>query len=1101
MKLGNKLLALLLCLVLFVTALTLSFFLSRDDVGEFHGDGTGHIVLSEILPSNRTYPNRAGQYLDYIEIRNLTATPTDISGYMLSDGLDSIGYTFPRGTVLPAYGYIAVWCDKNCDTGEYAAFGISAKGTDTIYLYNSANVMVDSVSVPRLKENMPLIRSDEGMWSAGTQATPGYENTAEGYEKWLKAMGALDSVQVLISEVMVANDCTALDAQGTVSDWIELYNPGKSAVDLSGTYISDDPADAFKWQIPELVLEAGGRAVIRCAGAGAADGDATFALPRSGCTVVLTGTMGNTISRVDVPQLGQDVSWALQTDGTFALCRESTPGFANSAEGYAQWLAMVNPNDLQIVINEVMTANFSTVSNAAGYLCDWVELKNVGDSAADLSGCFLSDDPDKRSLYRIGDLVLQPGETALILCSGADAAPGEATFSMKKSGCTVLLTGPAGNVLTQLDVPALEDDRSWALDASGSYAITAQPTPGYPNTEQGRASYVATRPAPTGPLLISEVMPSNASYLVQADGKCYDWVELVNASDSPLNLKDFAISDDPEYPEMLVLPDRILQPGERIVIICSGKTDLGGNTIYAPFTLSRKESWVYVTKLSGGFSDYIHIYDVPYQGSVGRVSGENGTYYFTKPTPGTENGTGVAFISATPTLETPDGVYDGVKHVDVVLSGAGEIRYTTDGSEPTSKSSLYTGPIRLTATTVVRFASFEADKLPSDVVTAAYIINENHTLPVISIAADPDEMFGNNGIHTRYGRDMEIQCNLKLFEGDAGFTIDCGIKMFGHMGLQNPKKSFKVNFRGRYGEDMLHYPVYGEDAPQYYDSLVVRAGQDYPLSIFRDELFTSLARDTGTNILAQEDKYCILYINGEYWGIYCMKEAFCETMIANHYGVSQDSVEILQAPVDNTYGTEILELIGYAWKADMNDPEAWEYLSSQVDVDSLIDWMIMEAYSTNTDTQQNLRYFRSDELGGKWMLCYYDIDWGWHYNAQFSHVLSPSFSWQHMGLTKNFVENKEFRQKLLARLSQLLETTLSDENVLARIDYYEQLLEPEVRRERQRWGSNYNAWLERVDQLREFLANGHLKKMITNLDRFINLTKEEEQTYFGRWLN
>ena len=170
MKLGNKLLALLLCLVLFVTALTLSFFLSRDDVGEFHGDGTGHIVLSEILPSNRTYPNRAGQYLDYIEIRNLTATPTDISGYMLSDGLDSIGYTFPRGTVLPAYGYIAVWCDKNCDTGEYAAFGISAKGTDTIYLYNSANVMVDSVSVPRLKENMPLIRSDEGMWSAGTQA-------------------------------------------------------------------------------------------------------------------------------------------------------------------------------------------------------------------------------------------------------------------------------------------------------------------------------------------------------------------------------------------------------------------------------------------------------------------------------------------------------------------------------------------------------------------------------------------------------------------------------------------------------------------------------------------------------------------------------------------------------------------------------------------------------------------------------------------------------------------------------------------------------------------------------------------------------------------
>ena len=1097
----KKFLALLLCLVLFVTALMLSFFLSRDDVGDFHGDGTGHIVLSEILPSNRTYPNRAGKYLDYIELRNLTATPTDISGYMLSDALDSIGYTFPKGTILPAYGYIAVWCDKTSDTGEYAAFGVSNKGTDTIFLYNSANVMVDSVDVPRLNENMPLVRDDEGLWSPGTQATPGYENTSEGYQKWLKAMGALDNIQVVISEVMTANDCTALDETGTVCDWIELYNTGKTDLDLTGTYLSDDPADAFKWQLPQLVLKAGERTLIRCAGDGAAPGEATFALPRSGCTVVLTGTMGNPLSQVEVPQMPQDASWALQSDGTYALCREATPGFANDETGFSQWLALVNPQQLQIVISEVMTANFSTVSNAAGYLCDWLELKNVGSTAADLSGCFLSDDPDKRSLYRIDNLVLQPGETTLILCSGTGAAPGEATFSMKKSGCTLLLTGPAGNVLTSLEVPALEDDRSWALGEDGSYTVTAQPTPGHPNTDRGRADYMASRPAPTGPLLISEVMPSNASWLVQPDGKCYDWVELVNSSDEPLNLKDFALSDDPSYPEMFVLPDRILEPGERIVIICSGNTELGGNTIYAPFTLSRKESWVYVTKLSGGFSDYIHIYDVPYQGSVGRVSGENGTYYFTMPTPGTENGTGVAFISATPTLETPEGVYNDVKSLDVVLSGSGEIRYTLDGSLPDANSKLYDGPITLKSTAVVRFAAFEADKLPSDVVTAAYIINENHTLPVASIAVDPGEMFGGGGIHTNYWSENEILCNLKLFEAESSFTIDCGIKMFGHMGLKNPKKSFKVNFRGRYGEDMLNYPLYGEDAPLYYDSLVVRAGQDYPLAIFRDELFTSLARDTGDNILAQEDKYCILYINGEYWGIYCLKEAYCETMIANHYGISQDSVEIVQAPVDNNYGTEILELIGYAWKADMNDPEDWEYLSGQVDVDSLIDWMIMEAYSTNTDTQQNLRYFRSPELGNKWMFAYYDIDWGWHYNSQFSHMLSPNYHWQHMGLTKNFMENKEFRQKFLTRLSELMETTLSDENVLARIEYYTALLEPEVRRERERWGSSYDAWQNRVQELRDFLADGHLRKMVNALKLFIGLTRNEQDTYFGRWMN
>lgn len=1099
MKKGKKILALLLCLALFSGALMLSFFLSRDDVGDFHGGGTGHIVLSEILSSNRTYPNQAGLYLDYIEVRNLTATPTDISGYMLSDTLDAIGYTFPKGTILPAYGYIAVWCDKACDTGEYAAFGISTKGTDTVYLYNSANVMVDSVSVPLLNANMPLIRLDDGSWENGTQATPGFENTPEGFARWLASWGDQDSLTVVVSEVMTANECTALDAEGTLGDWIELWNNGKSEVDLTGAYISDDPLDAFKWQIPQLTLKAGERAVIRCAGASAGPEDATFALPRSGCTVVLTGRRGNTIHSLEVPQLGRDTSWALQADGTYTQSAEATPGYDNSPEGHNQWLAFVGAQELDILISEVMTANFSTVTNAAGLLCDWVELKNNGSSPADLSGCYLSDDPDDRSLFRIENLVLQPGETALILCSGPNAATGEANFSLKKSGCAVLLTGSAGNVLTQLDVPALEDDRSWALGQNGSYGATAQPTPGFPNTDQGRADYISTRPAAGGPLMISEVMPSNASYLVQSDGKCYDWVELINTSDVPLNLKDYGLSNDPDYLEMMPLPDRVLEPGERVVIICSGNTDLTGATIHAPFTLSRKESWLYVVNLNGGFSDFIHIYDVPYQGSVGRVTGENGTYYFTKPTPGTENGTGVAFISATPILQTPEGVYNDVKSIEVILTGDGEIRYTTDGSLPNESSPLYTEPLRLTATTLIRAAAFEPEKLPSDVVTAAYIINENHTLPVVTVAVDPNEMFGAKGIHTNYWTEDEILCNVKLFEGEEGFSIDCGIKMFGHMGLQNPKKSFKINFRGRYGEDLLHYPVYGEEAPQYYDSLVIRAGQDYPFSIFRDELFTSLARDSGDNILAQEDKFCILYINGQYWGIYCLKEAFCETMIANHYGVSQDSVEIVQAPVD--IDSEIFALIVDSWESKMSDPENWARISPQVNLDSLIDWMILQAYSTNTDTQQNLRYFRSTEMGNKWMFAYYDIDWGWHYNAQFSHVLSPNFKWQHMGLTKNFIRNPEFRKMFLERFSELLETTLSDEHVLARIDYYAQLLDPEVPRERERWSGSYAAWQERVEELRKFLRDGHIDKMISALDRFIGLTWEEKQTYFGRWLN
>ncbi len=1090
--------ALLVCAGLFLAALLLSFFLSRDDVGEFHGDGSGHIVLSEILSSNRTYPTPSGEYLDFIEVRNLTATPTDISGYMLSDALDAIGYTFPKGTILPAYGHMVVWCDRTCETGEYAACGISRDGGETVYLYNSANVMVDSVTMPRMNENIPLIRQADGAWSLSAHATPGHENTEEGYQKWLSAMGAEKSLTVVISEVMTANSCTFLDASGTVCDWVELCNTGKAAVELTGCYLSDDPLDPFKWQIPQLTLESGEYALIPCRGDNPAEGEASFALPRQDCTVVLTGSMGNTISSVEVPEIGRDCSWALASDGSYALSTAATPGFENSDEGYRLWLAAIDPTPMQVVISEVMTANRSTVTNQAGALCDWIELQNIGDSTAVLTGGYLSDDPDNRSQWQIHELTLLPGETILIPCSGSSAAYGEANFAMKKSGCVLTLTAPGGNVLQTLTVPALDDDRSWSRSSDGSYAVTDAPTPSYANNESGRKSYLESR-VPAGPLVISEVMPSNDWYLQQPDGKYYDWVEIQNISDAPVDLSDYCLSDDPDFPTLFALPQRTLEPGERITIICSGSTDLSGTHIHAPFTLSRNESWVYLARTDGTLCDYLRIYDVPYQSSVGRATGSAGTYYFTEPTPGTENGTGVAFISPTPSIITADGVFNGIDHIDVEITGEGQIRYTLDGSMPTEKSPLYTGPIRLSSTTVVRAAGFDAGKLRSDVVTSAYIINENHTLPVISVAANPGELFGGAGIYTNYRSEREIQCNLKLFENDQSFTIDCGLKMFGHTGLESPKKSFKVNFRGRYGEDMLTYPVYGEDAPQYYDSLVIRSGQDYPISIFRDELFTSLSRDLGNNVLAQRDKFCILYINGEYWGIYCMKEAFSETMYATNYGVSQESVEMVQAPV--IMDSEMYRFMDYCWKNDMSDPEVWEYVSSKVDVDSLIDWMIMEGYCTNTDVQQNLRYFRSTEEGNKWKFAFYDLDWAWYFNIQFKNVLCRDEDWQHMGITLNFMENPTFREKFLARLSYALDTALSTEHVLERIDYYEALLEPEVRRERARWTSNYDAWLLRVQEMRDFVTNNHIGKIIDRLYTYIGLTREEAETYFGRWIS
>lgn len=1085
-----------LCIVLFAAALVMSALFSDKENKTPGTASTSGIVISEVMTSNRTYPNPEGKHLDYIEVHNLTGEPVDISNYKLSDDDSSIGYTFPQGTVLPAYGYAVCWCDSTSADEAYASFQLSKNGGETVYLYNSGNAVIDQQTLPKTAANTPLVHQEDGTLAEGSIGTPGYANTQEGYEAWLASMGG-DGMNVVISEVQTANYCIRLDADGTLCDWVELYNAGSEPAVLDGGYLSDEPEDPLKWQITNLTIQPGEYVLIPCAGSAAGEGQADFSLDRGGCTVILTGSMGIPLSQTAVPEMNRGYSWAMQADGTYLATAYATPGCENTDLGYSQWLADLGVQALNVVVSEVQTSNCSAITDSQGRLCDWVELYNAGDSAAVLDGAFLSDDAEDHIKWQLPSLTLEPGERVVIKCVGTGAAENEATFSLDRNGCTIVLSGPAGNIISQTEVPFLNKDRSWSLLEDGTYTETDLISPGCENTGDGHRLF-RSRQYPTGELVISEVMPSNNKYLMQTDGEYYDWIELVNNSASPIDLSDYAISDNADEPLQFVLPQRTLQPGERIVIICSGNTELAGSYIQAPFTLSREESWLYVSYADGTLCDYVRIYDVPYQGSVGRAVGDYSTVYFSTPTPNGENGEGTAAISDAPFVETPGGVYNDVESVSVVLSGEGQIRYTLDGSVPTQASPVYTAPITLSKTTSLRAVCYSEGKLPSDVVTASYIINENHTLPVVTISVDPDDMFGSNGIYTRYTRDMEIPCNLTLYENGTGFTIDCGIKLHGHTGLSLDKKSFRVNFRSRYGADVLGYPLFGEDEPQVFDALCIRAGQDYPQAIIREELFTSLCKDMGDNVLVQDSKYCILYINGEYFGIYSLKQAFTELFYAQQRNVSEESVTIVQAPVD--YGTEIHQFMQYLKKQKMADDDNYEYAASVIDVDSLIDWMIIEGYSTNGDVQQNLRYFRSTENGNRWEMAFYDLDWAFYYHRPFTNIIGSERSWQHMMITNNMMNNAQFRQKFLERLSYHMANALSNEHVLGRIDELEQLLLPEIERERDRWGGSLTGWQSAVNRLRTFITDhDHLGDIVDHLKVYIGLTNEEIETYFKEW--
>ena len=1087
--------AVIVCLVLFVAGCLLSSLFSKSDSSEW-GDAGSQIIISEILPSNRTYPAPDGRHLDFIEIHNLTADAVDISGYMLSDDLSSIGYTFPDGTILPPYGYAVCWCLPDNEDTAYASFGISREGGETVYLYNHANVLVDQKTVPLTAVNTALVRLGESDWAESSFATPGYPNTDEGYAQWLQTVTGGD-LTVTITEVMTDNSCVTSAPGYPPCDWVELTNFGTAPADLSGAYLSNDPSDPLKWQISDLTIDPGASAVIYCAGNQAAPGQAPFSLSKTGCSVILTGALGNTLSQMDCPALLTDHTWFRTADGNCQMTDRPTPGFENTEAGYIAWMELVGADHSQIVISEIMTSNRSTVLSAAGRLCDWVELTNFGSSTVTLDGAYLSDDPAERGKWVIGSLTLEAGQSAVIPCVGADAAAGEATFALSRSGCTVILSGSAGNIISQVECPLLDNDRAWALQKGGTYCQTDMPTPGLPNDEDSYLAYLAGR-NPLGALAITEVMSSNDRYLVQADGRYYDWVELTNISGSSVNLGDYALSNDPDDLYAFPLPRLTLDPGERTVIICSARNDLVGRHIHAPFTLGAEECWVYLSHLNGGFSDYLRIADVPNGCSMGRSETEGGAYYYEQPTPGRENREGTALIAPTPAVLTAPGVYNGVSSLSVEVTGTGTLHYTTDGRTPTENDPIYSAPLTFTTTTTLRVASFEEGKLKSDVLTANYVINEGHTLPVLCLTADPEALLGQDGIyHQNLPYDEEILCNLCLFEESGSFCIDGGLEMMATGTAYPEKKSMKVSFRGQYGADVLGYPVFGQDGPLVFDALCLQANAEQNMTLFRDELFSQLCLEMTEVVPARHYKFCVLYINGQYRGIYSLKEDISEMLYAQAMDLAESLVTMTEGPAP--WGSDLYELGAYCDENDLSDQACYDHLASRVDMDNLMDWMILQGYCCNDSISTDLYYFSTPETGGRWQLGFFDLDSGFTSRAGFESVLTEVQPYAYLRFTRAVAENPAARQEFLNRLAGSLETTLSSDHVLALIDGFEALLSPEIERERALWGGSEADWQADVNRLRAYLTRyDHLGLLLQTLEQHMALTDEEAALVAGR---
>ena len=883
---------------------------------------------------------------------------------------------------------------------------------------------------------------------------------------------------VIISELMVPNEVGAEDAQGNKSPWIEFHNVSDAVVDLSEYTLTVGTKEGIK--LPVMQIQPGEYAIVFANGV---DGDNSINLKLM--------TIGN-ITLMHGDALSYKVTYTNATTNNSFLTANGcetpypTPGYE-----------AVREKD-SVYISEIMASN--SLFPIDGAICDWMEIYNASENAIDLSDYYASTDSSKPYRARLPKITLESGEYVVVCCER------ELPFKFSKNGESVFLTRNDGVLVAAVTFDALEEDTVWTYDKG----VVNYPSPGYENTEEGSVLAITSRKG----LIITEVMSSNTKYLPFNKKHC-DMVEIYNDSDTAIDLSKYFFSDKESELQRYRLPEVTLGPGEYYVIYCD--KDVSGA---APIGISSNGENIWLSNEDGYVSDAIAVPAIPVNRSWGRY--QNDLVYFTTPSFGKANPAGNKTITQTPLATYSSGVY--AQPISVTLSGEGVIYYTTDGTKPTTSSPVYNGEvISVHETMAVRAIAYDGDKIPSYSVTYNYFIDiPDYELPIIKISMSDDDLFGENGLHVKYNSKAEKQANCSFYvDGKEEFSIDCGIKVFGAYSRRYPKKSFQLEFRAEYGQGRLEYPIFENLNIDSFNNIVLRSGSQNSYitdAMMTDEFLTSLAAYSGNmpELLVQAYRPCNLYLNGEYWGVYFIREKIDDDFIADHFGVSKSSVTIidwtntLKAGSSDQGWSAIWKSV-YTKKLDFSKYENYQWLADQLDLESFVDMLIMRMYSGDQDAA-NIRAFKSPEYDdGKWHFILYDNDISFRsygvLQNRFNVFLNSSSYKKTHALFRALMENSQFEEYFLGRLAYHLGTTLAPENAQARLAEIVAEIENDMPYQIERWKNDNSTamihldsitrWRKNVENMNYWLSDVRVKWFVQDVATTLSLDAQEITKYMG----
>ena len=234
-------------------------------------------------------------------------------------------------------------------------------------------------------------------------------------------------------------------------------------------------------------------------------------------------------------------------------------------------------------------------------------------------------------------------------------------------------------------------------------------------------------------------------------------------------------------------------------------------------------------------------------------------------------------------------------------------------------------PEKFDKATIVRAVSKSPDGSFGRVISKTYFVMSDEKLeyysgiPVVSLVTDPDNLFGkDNGIYVAgqqsidpanssgysanfysTGKEWEREADITYFRnGDLGFTQKMGIRIRGASTRNNQAKSFNLYARSKYGDSKLDYKLIDDNRSavdgktiKRYDSFGLRAVTW--IDRLRERVVHSSLRDIPALATYDSDR-CMLFIDGELWGMYEITEKASDYYIQSNYGVPSENVTLIK---------------------------------------------------------------------------------------------------------------------------------------------------------------------------------------------------------------